>query len=302
MNLLALIFGLLIERLITQVLHLREPRWMDRYFDWGLFRVGKLNAWQGALAAAAIIALPVLPVLLISVVVKPLLFSLIYLGFAIVVLIFSLGPRDLQEDVDDYCAALSADDQDAADRIAKGLTEIDLPMDRNQRELAVEEAVLVQADNRLFAVVFWFAVLGPVGAWMFRVSDLFRRRRAFELSRSDEESEETRSEPVLWWHGVLVWLPARLQVLGYGLAGSFDGAMAGWKIYYKNDHSALPFYLRTRELLATVGRCALEHIRDELETDDRRVRTARGAYRLVRRSLLVWVFGIAVLTLLGLLV
>lgn len=302
MNLLALIFGLLIERLITQVLHLREPRWMDRYFDWGLVKVGRLKVWQGSLAAAALIALPVLPVLLISVAIKPLLLSMIYFAFAIIVLIFSLGPRDLQEEVDDYCAACERNDQDEADRIAKGLTETDLPMERKQRELAVEEAILVQADNRLFAVVFWFAVLGPVGAWMFRVSDLFRRRRAFELSRSDEDTEETRSEPVLWWHGVLVWLPARLQVLGYGLAGSLDGAVAGWKIYYRNDHSALPFYLRTRELLATVGRCALEHIRDELETDDRRVRTARGAYRLVRRSLLVWVFGIAVLTLPGWLV
>lgn len=303
MNLLALILGLIIERVVTHLLHLREPRWMDRYFDWGLASVDRLNNWQGALAAGAIIAIPVLPVLLISVVVKPLLFSLIYLAFAIVVLIFSLGPRDLQEEVEEYCLARAKQDDAEAERVAKGLTEADLPLGKNQRALAVEEAILVQANNRLFGVVFWFAVLGPVGAWLYRVSDLFRRRRAFELNRlSHEEAKGASSEPILWWHGILAWIPARLQALGYALAGSFDGAIAGWRSYLAHDHHGLKFYLRTREMLAMIGRSSLEQVDDgESEAEDVRVATARGAYRLVRRSLVVWVFGIAVLTLLGLL-
>ena len=34
MSLLALLFALACERGLTHLLHLREPRWLDRYFDW----------------------------------------------------------------------------------------------------------------------------------------------------------------------------------------------------------------------------------------------------------------------------
>ena len=34
MSLLALLFALVCERGLTQLLHLREWRWLDAYFDW----------------------------------------------------------------------------------------------------------------------------------------------------------------------------------------------------------------------------------------------------------------------------
>ena len=159
MNLIALIIGLFLERLVTHLLHLREPRWLDAYFDWGLARSRNLGAWLQTLAVIAIILLPVLPVLLVAVGFRDVLNELPYLLFAILLLIFSLGPRDLQQEVRGFCEARGKGDEEEIGRSAKELTESNFPRDPGERELAVEEAVLFQAVNRIFAVVFWFMVV-----------------------------------------------------------------------------------------------------------------------------------------------
>ncbi|MCZ6499419.1 MAG: regulatory signaling modulator protein AmpE [Gammaproteobacteria bacterium] len=301
MNLIALIIGLFLERLVTHLLHLREPRWLDAYFDWGLARSRDMNAWLQAFAVIAMILIPVLPILAVAITFRDFLNDLPYLLFAILLLIFSLGPRDLQEDVQGFCDARGKGDEEETSRSAKALTESNFPRDPGERELAVEEAVLFQAVNRIFAVVFWFMVLGPVGAWMFRVTDLFRRRSSFEAARLREKNDEATvaGDSIFWIHGLLIWIPSRLLAIGYAIAGSFDGAFSAWRAYAKTKRGKLRYDIKTKELLAAVGQGALEEIRGDLSDEDPQVRSARAAIRLVQRALFVWVFAIAVLTLLG---
>ena len=45
MKLIALVLGLILERLATEVLHLRELRWFDRYFDFAISRLLALPPW-----------------------------------------------------------------------------------------------------------------------------------------------------------------------------------------------------------------------------------------------------------------
>jgi len=45
MKLIALILGLILERLATELLHLRELRWFDRYFDFAISRLLTLPPW-----------------------------------------------------------------------------------------------------------------------------------------------------------------------------------------------------------------------------------------------------------------
>ena len=65
MTLLALFLGLIIERLVTRLLHLREPRWLDGYFDWG-FRHFQIPSQPGGkpftVLTLIFCLLPVLPV------------------------------------------------------------------------------------------------------------------------------------------------------------------------------------------------------------------------------------------------
>src|SRR5690606_8360366 len=183
MKLIALLFGLALEHAATRRFRLRELRFFDPYFDFALARVTRLSVGGAAVVLAAFLLLAIAPVLWIDRVLEETFipWDLPYLAFAVLVVFLCLGPRDLGSEVDDYCAALARGDRDEARRVMTALTESQhaRPLDVD----AVEEAIFVQATNRIFGVAFWFVVLGPVGAWLFRVSDLLRRRAAFESAR-----------------------------------------------------------------------------------------------------------------------
>ena len=297
MNLIALFLGLLLERTATRLLRLREPRWLDPYFDWSLVRIERTPPPGGILVAALCMALPVLPVAWLQHEFADVLFGLPYLAFAALVLFFSLGPRDLAAEVDEYLAAAASGDAERVERAAKALTESDLPRKGRVRDLAVEEAVLVQANNRIFGVVFWFVVLGPAGAWLFRVADLLRRRAVFETGRQAAAgaAEPRCLQVVQTLHGLLAWIPARLLALGYAMAGSFEDAVSDWKAYYESCSDQ--FFHVNDAILAAAGRGAIHE--ESAVAEEPPVRPVMAALALVRRTLWVWVTVISLLTLAG---
>ncbi|MGB5621772.1 MAG: regulatory signaling modulator protein AmpE [Gammaproteobacteria bacterium] len=296
MKLIALILGLILERTATRLLSLREPRGLDGYFD-RCFRL--LQQRQGIAAfllTVLIVIIPVLPVVLLMVALGDALMGFLAVGFAAVILVFSLGPRDLTREVDDYLIAMETGDEEASRRLAKELVEADLAGSQGRRVLAVEEAVLAQANNRIFGVIFWFMLLGPSGAWLFRVADLMRRRAVFEAmrGRAAEGSDPGYLHAVQSVYGLLAWLPARLLALSYAMAGSFEDAMSDWRGYY--DKCSDKFFHVNDEILACAGRGAIGSIAAEGGVN---VEPVRAAMRLISRTLLIWVTAISLLTVFG---
>jgi AmpE protein len=220
-----------------------------------------------------------------------------YIGFATLVLLFSLGPRDLGTEVEDFIAATARGDTAMADQVARELLESDAPRDTARRTLAIEEAVFVQSNNRTFGVLLWFMLLGPAGAWLFRVSDLMRRRALFESGRivADGGERPRHVRAVQRLHGALAWLPSRVVAMSFALAGSFEPAVSDWRDYYRDcsDH----FFEVNEEIVACAGMGALgppsERSNDEVAA------SAEAAMGLVHRSQLIWVVAIAVLTAIG---
>lgn len=303
MTLLALLLGLGIERLVTHLLHLREPRWLDGYFDWGFRNLEIPAQGRRPLTVLTILfcLLPVVPVAVIASLFGDVLLSLPYLFFAILILIISLGPRDLKEEVDDYCAALARGETVEAARIAKALLEDDAIRRPGPAREALEEAILVQSNNRIFGVIFWFMVLGPAGAWLFRVSDLMRRRAVFESERLCPVDGQGRTylEATRTLHAILAWLPARITALLFPLAGSFDEAMAGWREFYATARGEV--LLMNDHVLVCVGKGALKPVLSAPPEGNADIWTAQATIRLVMRTLLIWLVVLSVLTLLGLL-
>ena len=304
MKLIALILGLILERLATQLLHLRELRWFDGYFDFAISRLLTLPPWLLYPGVIAALLIPVVPVLWASLylaaafsplgwpqIMTAVLWSLPYVLFTVLVLFFSLGPRDLGSEVDEYCAAVEAGDTEQSERVLTELCEVE---HSGASEIeAVEEAIFVQATNRIFGVVFWFIALGPVGAWLFRASDLFRRRVSFRFNR-DPERLEGAVAAVDNVHGILVWAPARLAILGYALSGSFDDALNCWRSYeLKSD---LPFHRSNDEVVACVGKAAMTGF---LEESPNSAAAARNAMRLVHRTVFIWLTTIGLMTIFG---
>jgi AmpE protein len=302
MHLIALLIGLVIERLATQLFHLRRLRWIDRVIDAGFRQADRLPNWPAPIPIVALVVLLVLPVLALAVVFvlgDPLL-GFPYLVLGVFVLFFSLGPQDIGEDVDEYCKAMEEGDKERIQETAKAIIEGDVPEDTLERIHRVEEAVCVQANNRLFAVIFWFVLLGPLGAWTYRATDLIRRRAVFVAARDEDSSgtPERLRDAATALHGWLAWIPARLTAIGYAAAGNFDTALGAWRAPMEQDTDSASEY--NEHLLARVGVGALA-LGDDSDEDlvTRGVRGATAANRLVFRLLLISAVVIAAMTLYG---
>jgi len=293
MKLIALALGLILEHVATELLHLRELRWFDRYYDFGLARLKKLRGPLVHAGIGVILLVLAVPVLLVSHLLQGpgVLWDPDYLAFAVVVVFLCLGPRDLGSEVDEYCAAVESGDTETAERVLVEITEAENPGVGDVE--VVEDAIFIQAPNRIFGVVFWFIVLGPVGAWLFRISDLLRRRAAFESVR-DAELRPAVLPAIEAVYGALKWIPARLTVLGFALSGSFDGAMNAWKSHAPD--TGAPIDRNNDELAARVGKAAMAGALDEPPHSSG---AARNAMRLVTRTLFIWIALLALMTIFG---
>ena len=301
MNLIALLIGLVVERLATQLFHWRRMRWLDRIIDFGFKQAERVANWPPLIPVVILAIVLVLPVYAVIFSLGGTLAGFTYLIMAVVVLFFSLGPKDIGEEVDEYCKALESEDDEAIQNSAKSIVEGDVPADARQRIGCVEEAICVQANNHLFAVVFWFVLLGPLAAWAYRVTDIIRRRAVFNAARDDEAESNGAliRDAAAMLHGWLAWMPARLTAVGYATAGHFDEAVAAMRAPAEQRDATLSE--QSENLLARVGTAALalEDRPDESITE-RGVRGAVAANRLVFRLLIIWVVVIAAMTLYGL--
>ena len=129
MTLLALLIGLVVERLATQLFHLRRLRWLDRLIDLGFQQIGRFANWPALIPVILLALLLTLPVFLVLFSLQGALYGVANLVLAIVVLFFSLGPTDIGEEVDEYCRAIEAEDEERILNTSKALIETDVLQD-----------------------------------------------------------------------------------------------------------------------------------------------------------------------------
>jgi membrane protein required for beta-lactamase induction len=294
MILVAILISLGVEKFFAAVQEFRRFDWFiefARRMRTGLGRFG-----NGAFGVLLITALPVAAVGLIYFLLYELL-GLLGFIFAVFVLIFCLGPRNLDEQVHAYINAREADDTDAVQRSATGILHEDIPGAAFQLSRAVIESILVQANERVLAVWFWFAVLGPVGALLYRLSSVLKTNTIGERATSDFAQAATRL------HAILDWLPARLVSLGYAISGSFVDAIANWRscsVKWANNWQESSIGV----LLASgIGALKLDddYSREALTELDvpSEVAHIKSAQALVWRTLVTWLVIIALMTLAG---
>ncbi len=304
MNFVILTVGLLLERFAIRWLRLKEFRGLDGYGDWAARKINQYSGLQAFALAVLVVLLPVVPVVLLAYLLKDAWGGWAQYLFGVVVLVFSLGPRNLLETADELIDANNRGDVDKAKTLSKEITEVTPPEAAGLRCRAIAEGIFIQANNKLFGVVFWFLVLGPVGTWLFHVSDIIRRRVMYESLR-DETSLELRNSltAVFRVHGMLAWVPARLLAIGYAMAGSFEDAVSDWRGYYQN--TAEHFFEVSEDVVAAAGCGALGRKMNNPQSDEQEMcrveaETVGAAISLVNRTLLVWMTAIAVLTIVGL--
>jgi AmpE protein len=234
MNFLALLLGLMVERLLTRFFHWREFNWLDPLFDRFFQKFHKKNKTATLLVSIVLVLLLISPVVILFLGLQDRLAHIPLFGFSVFVLLFCLGPRDLGEEVRDYRRAIAEDDSAELKLVAADLLEY--ASEAEEKVPDIEYVIYAQANNRIFGVVFWFAVLGPVGAWLFRVLDLMRHRSVHFYTDSTGHQYATQSlqlSPVvtvaIQLHQIFAWIPSRLLMISYALAGNYDGAVHAWR-------------------------------------------------------------------------
>lgn len=287
MKLIALIIGFVLERLLAQRLHLRELNWLDDWFERGAGWIRGAPGMAGIWIALVVMLLPVVPVVWIAWTFRDVLLGLPYLAFAAVVLFFSLGPQDLLTQLKKWLDARERGDEEAADEISRDIRETDQRPPPMPTVWALESAIFVQANHRIFGVVFWFMLLGPAGAWTYRVSDLFRRH----MRATGTGGRATVLVEMLF--GLAAWLPARLLALSYAISGSFDDAFEDWRAYYQRTTAGL--FSVSENILSAAGIGAIRRRCPEGDP----VSAVRAARQLLRRTVFIWITVIAALTLVG---
>ena len=289
-----IVICLIAERFLLDHQELRQGNWLEGYSRW-LARQS-LPEWSRSGLVGLILAL--LPPLLIVALLQQLfdgsLFGLLSLLFAAAVLLFCLGPVDLDTQVNDYIHAVEAEDEVRQEEIARELIEDEPPPSEPALSQAVSEAILFQANQRLFGVLFWFVLLGPLGALLYRMTT--------QLPRSEQANRDMdyflNAKQL---ETILNWLPARMTAICYAIAGSFEDALYGWRNYQERREDE--FADSNSGILICTGGGAMrlttlmgEHS-EELHDYSH---LPQSAMALVWRSLVVWLVIAGVLTLTGL--
>ena len=277
MALISIIIGLFLDRTFRHLHDLRDMTWFEFYSQAIQRFTGKR---MPPLQFIIILALPVLLLLSIQILLNDFLFNVPAFIFGIIVFIYCLGPACLSSDIEAYIYARKLGDEDEALHYAGTITDTAASTSPDQQISDVTRAILNIANERIFATIFWFIILGPFGCMLYRLIS--------ELSKQIEYDQ--LSEFSRFIHAIMAWIPARMLATGYALTGNFDGAYHAYRDRaYTSDLSD-----SNKEVLVATGLGAMRNL--DMETE---LASIYAAQALVMRAVIVWIGILAVMTLGG---
>jgi AmpE protein len=292
MALLVIVLSLFIERVWTTVGDLRSFVWFERLVD-RVADASPARALSGAFGVLAVMALPLFVVAIVYVLLAK-IFTVLGLVFAVLVMLFCLGPRDLDGDVHRFLNAWEQGDDERAQTCARHISVASAePVETRLLARPVVEGILVAAHERWYGVIFWFVVLGPLGALWYRLACVLRDKC---IRRGEEDAFK---DAALMMHHILAWIPTRLTLLSYALTGSFGDTLEALR---KEDYGWKSDWLINNYLLLIHGGLGALQLEQELAADETRVVDAghvRAALGLALRTLILAIALIAVVTLGG---
>lgn len=250
-------------------------RGIDRYRQaTGLFAwLGQLqNRWSHvpAIELILIFAVAVIGGGLLSILAELLGGDFLWALVSLVVLLFTLGPRDLDQDVEH---ALEADEP--------GHSALGITPEADAHEAGVQ--IYFAALSRWFGVIFWFVVLGIPGALLYRITEQV-------CEQADEDIDRSW---VLRLRFFLEWPVLVLMMVASAMTNDFDRVYQAWHRYRRtvSDDEGRSWLIH-RHLLVELSDAVLPEGLDQ-----------RGgiqlAHHFVWRMLILWLVVLSVLLLAG---
>lgn len=212
----SIILSIAIELSLKPLETWRNFDWFSQLTDWVSHQTESTSFRDGPVVVLAIVA-PVLFAIWLVAAMLGGVSAVFEFAFGIVVLSMSLGPSDPIRQTQDYIKALQADDADEARLHAAKIMGREATEEPAIVAERVKEMLFIKVCSSILGVFFWFIVLGPVGAALFRLSCLLQRRY--------EGTQSGFANSILDLYQVLMWIPARLTVLCFAVVGSFVDTM-----------------------------------------------------------------------------
>lgn len=301
MTLISLVLVFVLEQLRPLPLPNAVQSMLAGYLDnlSGQFNAGERR--QGAMAWLLAVA----PLVIVSLLLYYLLGTasvLLALAFNVAVLYFLMGFRQFSGRYNAILEALRNDDIDAArETLAIWRNKPAEALDSTEvAKLAIEEG-LTAAHRQLFGVMFWFIVLpGPAGAVLYGLAAILNEK----WGRGGEEYVEFGSFARKAFD-VLDWIPSRLTAVTFAIVGDFEDAIYCWRTQsnsWGNLEQGIVLAAGAGALGVRLGEAVHEEgsvaFRPELGLgDEANIEHMASGVGLVWRSLLIWMFLIALVTL-----
>ena len=292
MSLLTILFSLAIERYVDALDNLRNFDWSISFSNWIKEKFSKSEFWNDTLGLVAII---LIPVLLCAIIYSQLYDALGLLGFlfSLAVLVYCMGPQRTHHAARLYIDAGEHEDEHSLKTYATELLGPDHPDDTQDINRKVCEKLLISTNENLLGVFFWFVLLGPMGALMFRLAGVLYTDSLQQSEGENQEYTEFNNSTRLLY-AILLWLPAQLTTLAFAITGSFIDTLHEWKSRIPND------YLNPEESEDTLFHTGLRSLQMDPETHQFELNTVHEILALCWRSVILWVTALALLTLAGL--
>lgn len=229
MTLLIILIGLAVERYVNVNSYLKRFSWFDHYIEFLRTKFGTIfnaGGWQTLL----VIVLPILVGFLCVYEILgywiPSLTKFVIGGF---IFVYCLGPENIFGQINSYLNSIGR----------PRLNDDEMEINHETAALAFPFAeatetscdyVFEQVNERVLGVVFWFGVLGPLGALAYRLLALMQ-----QISQRSDSPHQNYHEIFATAYGYADWLPARLTALGYALVGNFSDTLNQWLDFAFSD-------------------------------------------------------------------
>jgi len=308
MEFITILIAIAVENYYRDVGNYRQFGWFRTYCDWVIQKSTSISMIESAGPLSLLILLaPIVVLIAVAESIFAGMGSFFSFIFGVVVLIYSIGPKELSTQVEKYIASLSADDSEGALLHANAFFTghcFEPEISGSPYEIAeiMKRGILLAFNNRILAVLFWFIILGPLGALLYRFTILLMERFAggyFGYDSEPEPEPESDSEfksAIQRLYMILAWVPARLCVITFAFAGSFSDTLLCWRC------SSDFFNKNNDELIVDSGLHALKM--DTESTSDNTDNSVdlsgvEQVLTLVKWSLIIVITIIALLTIVG---
>lgn len=218
MKLIVIVICLLSERFLMHQLAQQRFAWLSDYVNLVVSGAKKKSA---AISPWALIALIVLPIALAVFLVLWLIGGLFY-GFICLILNLAIFY---------YCL---------------GPDNVFYPVTGKKSGKAAAKQYYYDANSQVFAPVFWYILLGPVGVIVYRMNSQLQSLAPVKVQAGQINA-------------VLDWVPARLSALLYMLVGNFQSGLAVLARYLVAEPK------KNKSLLGEAGCAAAQSANEEAE-------------------------------------